>query len=82
MLGFPGGSVVKNLPVSAGDAGLIPGSGRSPGEGMAVPRESNGQRSLEGYNPWVHERVRYYLLTKQQQQRLFLIDKIYLDSIF
>ena len=32
--GFPGGSVVKNLPVDAGDtgdAGSIPGSGRSPG---------------------------------------------------
>ena len=29
----PGGSVVKNLPANAGDAGLIPGSGRSPGEG-------------------------------------------------
>ena len=31
--GFPGGSVVKNPPASAGDtrdAGLIPGSGRSP----------------------------------------------------
>jgi len=24
-LGFPGGSVVKNLPASAGDRGLIPG---------------------------------------------------------
>ena len=31
--GFPGGSVVKNLPASAGDTGSIPGSGRSPGEG-------------------------------------------------
>ena len=30
-LGFPGGSVVKNLPVNAGDVGLIPTSGRSPG---------------------------------------------------
>ena len=33
---FPGGSVVKNPPVNAGDTGdmgLIPGSGRSPGEG-------------------------------------------------
>ena len=33
--GFPGGSVVKDLPASAGDAGdvgLIPRSGRSPGE--------------------------------------------------
>ena len=26
-----GGSVVKNLPVSAGDTGLIPGLGRCPG---------------------------------------------------
>ena len=35
-MGFPGGSVVKNLPVNAGDAGLIPGSGRSRGEGNAT----------------------------------------------
>ena len=27
--GFPGGSVVKNLPANAGDTGLIPGQGRS-----------------------------------------------------
>ena len=32
-LDFPGGSVVKNLTTNAGDAGSIPGSGRSPGEG-------------------------------------------------
>ena len=31
--GFPGGTVVKNPPADAGDPGLIPGSGRSPGEG-------------------------------------------------
>ena len=31
--GFPGGSVVKNLPVNAGDLDSIPGLGRSPGEG-------------------------------------------------
>ena len=30
---FPGGAVVKNLPTNAEDAGLIPGSGRSPGVG-------------------------------------------------
>ena len=33
MMGFPGGSVVKNPPTNAGDMGLIPESGRSPGEG-------------------------------------------------
>ena len=32
-MGFPGGLVVKNPPVSAGDSDLILGSGRSPGEG-------------------------------------------------
>ena len=29
VLGLPGGAVVKNLPVNAGDTGLSPGSGRS-----------------------------------------------------
>ena len=33
---FPGGSVVKNPPANSGDAGSIPGSGRSPGEGIAT----------------------------------------------
>ena len=36
-MGFPGGSEVKNPPVNAGDAGLIPQSGRSPGEGNGNP---------------------------------------------
>ena len=30
--GFPGGSVVKNLPANAGEAASIPGLGRSPRE--------------------------------------------------
>ena len=32
-MGFPGGSVVKNPPPNARDAGSVPGSGRSPGGG-------------------------------------------------
>ena len=36
-LAFPGGSVVKNPAANAGDMGLIPGSGRSPGEGNGNP---------------------------------------------
>jgi len=32
-----GGSVVENPPANAGDVGLIPGSGRSPGEGDGTP---------------------------------------------
>ena len=41
-LGFPGGSVVKNPPTmqetpdSAGDIGLISGSGRSPEDGNGI----------------------------------------------
>ena len=35
--GFPGGSVVKNLPANAGDTGSIPGSGRSLREGNGNP---------------------------------------------
>ena len=40
ILGFPGSPVLKNLPGKAGDTidiGLIPGSGRSPGEGNGNP---------------------------------------------
>ena len=37
-MGFPGGSVVKNLLANAGDPSSIPpGSGRSPGEGTGNP---------------------------------------------
>ena len=33
--------MVKNLPANAGDAGLIPGSGKSPGEGDSNPLHSS-----------------------------------------
>ena len=36
-MGFPGGSVVKNPPANAGDTGLVPELGRSPGEGNGNP---------------------------------------------
>ena len=36
-MGFSRGAVVKNLPASTGDSGLIPGLGRSPGEGNGSP---------------------------------------------
>ena len=37
LMGFPGASVVKNPLGNIGDAGSIPGSGRSPGEGSGHP---------------------------------------------
>ena len=36
-MGFPGGSEVKASACNAGDLGLIPGSGRFPGEGTSNP---------------------------------------------
>jgi len=36
-MGFPGGSDSKESAHSAGDSRLIPGSGRSPGEGNGNP---------------------------------------------
>ena len=55
-MGFPGDTVVNNLPANAGDMGLIPGSGRSLEKEMAMHssilgKKAHGQRSLEGYSP-------------------------------
>ena len=36
-MGFPGGSVVKDLPANAGDMDWIPGLGRSLGEANGNP---------------------------------------------
>ena len=53
---FPHGSVVKNPPANAGEEGLIPGSGRSPGGGQGNPlqysclEKSHGQWILTGYS--------------------------------
>ena len=55
--------MVKNVPAKAGDVGLIPGSGRSPGEGngnptlVFLPEKSYGQRSMAGYSPKGHRVV-------------------------
>jgi len=48
--GFPDGSVVGNLPANAGDTGLIPGSGRSSGEG-----NSNPSSILAWKSPWTEK---------------------------
>ena len=39
--GFPGGSDIKESTCDAGDPRLIPGSGRSPGEGNGNPLQSS-----------------------------------------
>ena len=55
--------VVKNPPANTGDVGLIPGSGRSPGEGHGHPLQyscldnPHGQKSLAG--PMGSQRVKH-----------------------
>ena len=55
LLGFPGGSVVKNLPANAkdtGNAGLIPGPGRSPGGGNGNPLQHSCLENPVGRGTW------------------------------
>ena len=55
---FPGSSDSKESTCNAGDLGLIPGLGGSPGGGHGNPLQysclenPHGQRSLVGYSPW------------------------------
>ena len=42
MFGFPGGSAGKESACNAGDLHLIPGLGRSPGEGKGCPLQYSG----------------------------------------
>ena len=51
-MGFPGDSVVKNLPSNAGTAGSISGSGRSPREGNDNPFLSSCLGNLMEGGAW------------------------------
>ena len=52
--------MVRNLPTSAGNAGLIPGLGRSPEEENGNPLQYSSLENpmdrggLVGYSPWDH----------------------------
>ena len=57
-LGFPGGTVVKNLPTNAGDTSWIPGSGRSPGGRNGYPLQYSCLQNPMDRGAWhftVHE---------------------------
>ena len=70
--GLPGGSVVSNLPTmqrDTGDSSLIPGSGRSPGEGNGNPLQYSYLGNPMDRGAWwatVWEKVRPDLATKQK----------------
>ena len=52
-MGFPGGSMIKNLPTNVGDAGSTPELGGSSREGndttSILAGKYHGQRNLVGY---------------------------------
>ena len=56
--GYPGGSMIKNLPANAGDLGSVPGSGRTPGGGHGNPLQDSclgnpmDRGAWQGYSPW------------------------------
>ena len=62
-MGFPGGTVIKNLPASAGDTrdgfntwmGKIPWSREWQPTPAFMPGKLCGRRSLAGYSPQGHE---------------------------
>ena len=51
-MGFPVDSAGNESACNAGDPGLIPGLGRSPGEGIGYPLQYSGLES-----PWGLQRV-------------------------
>ena len=85
-MGFPEGSGIKNLPVSAGDARdlvLISGSGRSRGGGDGNPPQYfclESSTSLEGYSPGAHKESdtteHEYMYTSIMQQSKILLQFI------
>ena len=72
VLGFPDGSVVKNLPANTGDSGLIPGSGRPPREGNGNPLQYSCLENPMDRGAWQvtvhgvrHDRATEHTLTDQ-----------------
>ena len=64
-MGFPGGSVVKILPVNAGDTVSIPGLGRCPGGGNGTPLQYSCLDNSMNRGAW---RAIVHGVTKSQTQ--------------
>ena len=74
--GFPDSSVDKESSCNAGDPGLIPGSGRSAGEGKGYPLQYS---SLENSTDSVHgvTKSRTQLRDFQFHFTLFLVNMLF-----
>ena len=65
--GFPSGSDDKESACNAGDVGLIPGLGRSPGEGLVNPFQYSCLEKSGGRQSMGSQRVGHYWATKHSQ---------------
>ena len=65
ILGFPGGSDSKESACNVGEPGLIPGLGRSPGEGNSHPLQDS---DLENFTALGACQVTVHEVTKSQTQ--------------
>ena len=71
--GFPGGSVGKESACNAGDLALIPGLGRSPGEGNGNPLQYSCLENSKDRGAWwvtvqvVIHTVKYYSASKWKE---------------
>ena len=64
-IGFPGGTVVKNLLANKGDTGLISMSGKSPGEGNGNPLQYSCLENPMDRGAWwaiVHEITKIHIM--------------------
>jgi len=77
---FLDSSVGKASTCNAGDLGLIPGSGRSPGEEKGYPLQYSGLENSMDYSPWGHKESD---MTEQFSLHLVLVGKAMtnLDSV-
>ena len=72
--------MVMNLPANAGDLGLIPGLGRSPGEGHGNPLQSSclenphGQMGLVGHSLQSHKEL--YTTEQLSTAQSVITDKV------
>ena len=82
-VGFPGGSVAKNLPAKQETpVGEILWRKKWQPTPVILPKKSHGQRSLEGYSPWGHKRAGHNLVTKQQQQNIQVSVLVWKEILF
>ena len=58
MIGLPGGSAGKESACNVEELRLIPGLGRSPGEGIGFSLQYSGLDNFQGlYNPWGYKEL-------------------------